>query len=150
MYSNSLKTLNTLLQAAIVASGCKLDVFQLDKEDGFGFYVAEKADSDFRVAIVANERLHTVKTIAGDKEVPGTFYDIYAPKYDSGDADVGMDSYYYTDTGEECDWSFMSAADTATKVLSWISEYNIRVAVDNTAEYIYTRELDEIDEEDIT
>jgi hypothetical protein len=152
MFDNSLKTLNTLLLAGISATGCELDVFafdEIDLDEGldgkYGLYVAENKDSDFRVVITVERRLHTVKTIAGDEQVPCYFYDIYTPKYDNGDASVGMDAYYYVDTSDACDWSFMSACDTATKVLSWISEYNIRMAVDNTAEYLYALDIEEED-----
>jgi len=148
MYNNSVNTLRELLETAIKVSGRELFVFDYTPDNEYkphGLYIAEKEDGDFQVVIIPEERNTTMKTIAGDRPTLTLFYNIYTPKYDDGDASVGMDGYYYTDIEEDWQWSFPSATDIAVKVMTWIMEYEIRLAVNNTAEYIYTRELEEID-----
>ena len=71
-------------------------------------------------------------------------FDIHVPKYEAGEVKFGgRDSYFYTAIEEDPTWSFKSPSDVAVKVLSWVVEYNIRMAVDNTAEHIYTLGIEE-------
>lgn len=148
MYNNSMKTLEALLEAGIKASKHSLQVFPCEEDELHGaLYVADQQESDFRVVIVPEERMHTVKTIAGDREMPTTFFNIHVPQYDEGDSSVGMDGYYYVDTDEPFTWSFQSVVDVAVKVLSWINEYEINMAVNNAAEYLYYQEQEAIAEQ---
>jgi len=144
MFNNSMHTLHELLKVA-VSTNEKLHVFEYNEDDIYGFYVAEKEDDDFQVIIIRDARYHTVKTIAGEREVLGDFYNVYLPKYDEGDEDVGMQGYYYTDIEEEYDMTFQSAYDVAVKVASWIHEYEISIIVQNAAEYLWECEQEQIE-----
>ena len=135
-----------MLSAAITTSRHNLSIFNLDEEDANGFYIANYVDDDFRIVITREARFHTVPTIAGEREVLGDFYNIYLPKYDEGDPDVGMDSYYYTDIEEDYDMTSQDAAKIAVKTISWFNEYEIQLAVNNAAEYRWECEREELEQ----
>ena len=148
MFDNSMNTLRELLKVAI-STNDRLNVFDYtpdDEDEPRGLCIAEREDDDFQVIILPEERKHPVTTIAGDSEQLVVFFNIYMPKYDSGDASVGMDGYYYTDIEEPYHWSFPSAYDTAIKVASWLHEYQISLMVSNAAEYLYHQEQQDLEQ----
>jgi len=132
----SLENLKKLLEAAIRCTNWDLKVFEYEEEDVRGLYVAPKEDDTFQVIVIPVTRDETVKTIAGERVAQATFFNIYTPKYDAGDRDVGLQGGYYTDIDEEYTWSFKCISDVAVKVMSWIVEFELDIAVSNEAEYL--------------
>ena len=141
---NSLNILKQLLETAICASKQDLKVFDFAEDDIHGLAVAEKEDSEFKIVIIPTYLIEKSETLYCLRDISVEIFDIHVPKYEEGETKFGgRDSYFYTAIEEDPTWSFKSPSDVAVKVLSWVVEYNIRMAVNNTAEYIYTLGIEE-------
>jgi hypothetical protein len=137
---NSLDILKQLLETAICASKQDLIVFDFAEDDIHGLAVAEKEDGEFQIVIIPTWRIEKTETVEGKRDISAEVFDIYVPKYDDDYARVGAVGNFYTDIKGDPAWSFKAANDVAVKVLSWVAEYKISIAVNSHAEYLWFSE----------
>ncbi len=82
------------------------------------------------IVIKLVEGNQTSKTIAGDRTVSCTYFHVWYPKYDSGDIEVGLQPYWYTDDTNKPDYITKYVEAVGEEVGLYLARNNIAHAMD--------------------
>jgi len=130
------ETLRTALKAALRVTG-QTGLVVTDN-DVDALYVTEynakaidlECDDTGVVVIKLVEGVRNIKSLSGDITIPAILFHVWYPKYDSGDRDVGINPYWFTDDTLPCDETFAYVEAVSETVALYYVKQNIAYAME--------------------
>ena len=132
------KQIRIALEAAVHAAKIPFNIYDASFFKGEGelegdwTVLSESDESEYAIVIEGVATVEKVKSLSGVVDVPCTYYNIYYPYYDEGDASVGLEDAWIIDFDDDQP-SFVakSITEAATHAVSWFINNEIRMSIAN-------------------
>ena len=136
--------LHTALTAAIHAAKIPFGIYDASFFKGEGelegdwTVISESTESEYAIVIEGVAAVEKVKSLSGTVDVPTKHYKIYYPYYDKGDASVGLEDAWIIDFDDtEPDFVAKSVMEATVHAVTWFTNNEMRMAIDNALEAEY-------------